>query len=61
MAELIYIENNEGLLFKGVAPGLPDERWSDKDKAFVKYDGGPKPEGWGTKISAAEAMKIMGF
>ena len=57
--KLIFIENEDGLLFRGVAPGLPDERWDLEKRAFVPYDGGPKPVGWGEKISAERALELM--
>lgn len=56
---LIFIENVEGLLFRGVAPGLPEERWSAKVGKFVPYHDGPKPEGWGEKIDETRARELM--
>lgn len=56
---MIYIEN-EGALFKGVARGLPDEVWSQKDKCWKPYKGSvPKPVDWGDVISEVEAREIM--
>lgn len=57
---MIYIENDDGVLFRGTAPGLPKEVWRPKERRFVPYNGGPKPEGWGTRITEARALELMG-
>lgn len=57
-----YVDN-EGALFRIVGPSnaFPDEVWNVAEGKFVPYKGDvPKPEGWGSDVSDAEANEIMG-
>jgi len=59
MGKMVYIESKDGNLFRGYGRGNPVERWDDNGRQFVKYEGGPKPEGWGDVIDAARALELM--
>lgn len=55
----VLIEN-EGALFRGPAPGLPQEVWSPP-RGWRPYDvaGQQEPIEWGSEIGEAEALALM--
>jgi len=56
---MMYIESEDGGLFRGFHRGAPAQIWNAERKAFVPYEGGLKPEGWGAEIEEARAREIM--
>jgi hypothetical protein len=58
-SEMIFIEN-AGALFRGPSLSFPREVWSHRDLTWKPYAGAvPKPIGWGTAISQAEAWRLI--
>lgn len=60
MAEenMMFIESEDGGLFKGYHRGAPALIWNGSE--FVPYKGSvPKPEGWGEEIDEERAKALM--
>lgn len=57
---MVFIEN-DGVLFRGPARGVPQEVWNAAERRFEPYRGAGQPRdvSWGSVIDEAEAQRMM--